>query len=126
VIVFDRNNPDIMWAGTDGGVYLSTDAGGTWVSRSAGLAITQFYPGVSVHPQGTRISGGSQDNGTHVFSGSLFWDAFIGADGGYTAINYRDPTIQWARRSGRSPRAPSATSSAATSPETNGGTPASI
>ena len=95
VIVFDRNNPDIMWAGTDGGVYLSTDAGGTWVSRSAGLAITQFYPGVSVHPQGTRISGGSQDNGTHVFSGSLFWDEFIGADGGYTAINYRDPTIQW-------------------------------
>jgi hypothetical protein len=95
VIVFDRNNPDIMWAGTDGGVYLSTDAGGSWFSRSAGLSVTQFYPGVSVHPQGTRIAGGSQDNGTHVFSGSLFWDAFIGADGGYTAINYRDPTIQW-------------------------------
>jgi len=95
VIVFDRNNPDIMWAGTDGGVYLSTDAGGSWVSRSAGLSITQFYPGVSVHPQGTRIAGGSQDNGTNTFSGSLFWDAFIGADGGYTAINYRDPSIQW-------------------------------
>ena len=95
VIVFDRNNPDIMWAGTDGGVYLSTDGGGSWVSRSAGLSITQFYPGVSVHPQGTRIAGGSQDNGTHVFSGSLFWDAFLGADGGYTAINYHDPSIQW-------------------------------
>jgi hypothetical protein len=95
VIVFDRNNPDIVWAGTDGGVYLSTDAGGSWVSRSAGLSITQFYPGVSVHPQGTRIAGGTQDNGTNTFSGSLFWDAFIGADGGYTAINYRDPSIQW-------------------------------
>ena len=95
VIVFDPNNPDIMWAGTDGGVYLSTDAGGTWTSRSAGLAITQFYPGVSVHPQGTRIAGGTQDNGTQVFSGTPFWDAFLGADGGYTAINYRDPSIQW-------------------------------
>jgi hypothetical protein len=95
VIVFDPNNPDLMWAGTDGGVYLSTDAGESWVSRSAGLAITQFYPGVSVHPQGTRIAGGSQDNGTHVFSGSPFWDVFSGGDGGYTAINYLDPSIQW-------------------------------
>lgn len=94
-IVFDPSNPDIMWAGTDGGVYLSTDAGETWFTRSAGLAITQFYPGVSVHPQGTRIAGGSQDNGTHVFSGTPFWDAFSGGDGGYTAINYLDPSIQW-------------------------------
>ena len=95
VLVFDPTNPDILWAGTDGGVYLSTDAGGSWVSRSAGLAITQFYPGVAIHPQTTRIAGGSQDNGTHVFSGSLFWDSFSGGDGGYTAINYRDPNIQW-------------------------------
>ena len=76
VIVFDPNDPTILWAGTDGGVYLSTDGGDSWSSRSAGLAITQFYPGVSVHPQGTRISGGSQDNGTHVFTGTPFWDAF--------------------------------------------------
>ena len=95
VLVFDPVNPDILWAGTDGGVYLSTDAGDTWVSRSAGLAITQFYPGISIHPQATRVAGGSQDNGTHTYSGSLFWDSFSGGDGGYTAINYRDPSIQW-------------------------------
>jgi len=95
VLVFDPVNPDILWAGTDGGVYLSTDAGDSWVSRSAGLAITQFYPGISVHPQATRVAGGSQDNGTHTYSGSLFWDSFSPGDGGYTAINYRDPNIQW-------------------------------
>lgn len=95
VIVFDPNNPDIMWVGCDGGVYVSNDAGSTFTSRSAGLAITQFYPGVSVHPQGTRIAGGSQDNGTHVFSGTPFWDNFSGGDGGYTAINYKDPSVQW-------------------------------
>jgi hypothetical protein len=95
VIVFDPNDPTILWAGTDGGVYLSTDGGDSWSSRSAGLAITQFYPGISVHPQGTRISGGSQDNGTHVFTGTPFWDAFIGGDGGYTAINYANPNIHW-------------------------------
>jgi photosystem II stability/assembly factor-like uncharacterized protein len=96
VIVFDPNDPTILWAGTDGGVYLSTDGGDSWSSRSAGLAITQFYPGVSVNPQGTRISGGSQDNGTHVFTGTPFWDAFLGGDGGYTAINYLNPNVHWA------------------------------
>jgi len=95
VIVLDPNDPTILWAGTDGGVYLSTDGGDSWSSRSAGLAITQFYPGIAVHPQGTRISGGSQDNGTHVFTGTPFWDAFIGGDGGYTAINYANPNIHW-------------------------------
>jgi len=95
VIVFDPNDPTILWAGTDGGVYLSTDGGDSWSARSAGLAITQFYPGISVHPQGTRISGGSQDNGTHVFTGTPFWDAFIGGDGGYTAINYLNPNVHW-------------------------------
>lgn len=95
VIVFDPNDPDIMWVGCDGGVYVSSDAGATFTSRSAGLAITQFYPGVAVHPQGTRITGGSQDNGTHVFSGTPFWDNFSGGDGGYTAINYKDPSVEW-------------------------------
>lgn len=95
VLVYDRNDPSVMWAGTDGGVYYSADRGATWVSRSAGLSITQFYPGVSVNPLGTRIAGGSQDNGTHVYSGTPFWDVFSGGDGGYTAINYKDPNIQW-------------------------------
>jgi hypothetical protein len=95
VLVFDPNNPDIIWVGTDGGVYLSTDAGDTWTSRNNGMSITQFYPGVSIHPQMTRIAGGTQDNGTHTYSGSLFWEAYSGGDGGYTAINFKDPTIQW-------------------------------
>lgn len=95
VIAFDPNDPTVLWAGTDGGVYISTDGGDSWSSRSAGLSITQFYPGVSVNPQGSRISGGSQDNGTHVFSGTPFWDAFLGGDGGYTAINYANPDVHW-------------------------------
>lgn len=95
VIAFDPNDPDIMWVGCDGGVYVSKDAGATFISRSAGLAVTQFYPGITVNPQGTRIAGGSQDNGTHVFSGTPFWDNFIGGDGGYTAINYKNPSVEW-------------------------------
>jgi hypothetical protein len=38
-------NPDILYAGTDGGVFISTDAG-DMDECSAGLTITQYYPGI--------------------------------------------------------------------------------
>jgi len=95
-IVFDRFNADVVWAGTDGGVFLSTDGGASWLSRNAGLSITQYYPGIAVDPVTGRIIGGAQDNGTTLYSGSLFWDGYAATgDGGYNAINYRNPSIQW-------------------------------
>jgi hypothetical protein len=95
-LTIDPLNPDVLYAGTDGGIFVSTDAGETWTSRNAGLTIAQYYPGVSVNPQGTVITGGTQDNGTEIFSGSPYWDGLLSGDGGYTAINYKDPTITWA------------------------------
>jgi hypothetical protein len=92
-IVVDPRNPDILYAGTDGGVFVSTDAGDTWTSRNAGLSITQYYPGISVSPDGSKVMGGSQDNGTHTYTGSPQWNGFAGGDGGYTAINYSNPSI---------------------------------
>jgi hypothetical protein len=92
-ITIDPRNPDILYAGTDGGVFVSTDNGNNWVSRNAGLTVTQYYPGISAAPNGSEVLGGSQDNGTHVFTGSLFWNGFLGGDGGYTAINYSNPDI---------------------------------
>ena len=92
-IVVDPRNPDILYAGTDGGVFVSTDAGDIWSSRNAGLSITQYYPGISVSPDGAKVMGGSQDNGTQVFSGSPVWNSFTGGDGGYTVINYSNPSI---------------------------------
>ncbi|MEO8623821.1 MAG: dockerin type I domain-containing protein, partial [bacterium] len=104
-IVVDPLNPDILYAGTDGGVFVSTDAGDTWTSRNAGLAITQYYPGIAISPDGAKIMGGSQDNGTHTYTGSPLWNGFAGGDGGYTAINYTNPTIvygeaQWTNGAG--------------------------
>jgi hypothetical protein len=94
-IVIDPRNPDILYAGTDGGVFVSADAGDTWTSKNAGLTIIQYYPGISVSAQGSYIAGGSQDNGTELFSGSQFWDGFNGGDGGYTAIHPTNPVIQY-------------------------------
>jgi photosystem II stability/assembly factor-like uncharacterized protein len=92
-IVIDPVNPDVLYAGTDGGVFKSTDKGDTWTSLNAGLTLTQYYPGISAAPNGSRIAGGSQDNGSHIYTGSLYWNGLTGGDGGYTAINYDNPEI---------------------------------
>jgi photosystem II stability/assembly factor-like uncharacterized protein len=95
-VVVDPVNPDILYAGTDGGIFVSTDRGDTWASRNEGLTITQYYPGISASPNGALIMGGSQDNGTHLFTGSSYWNGVFDGDGGYTAINYADPTVRYA------------------------------
>ena len=93
-IAFSPKDPDQMYAGTDGGVYVSYDAGRTWRAQNNGLAIAQFYPGISAHPSGQWIFGGLQDNQAAYFSGSTVWNNFASmGDGGYTVVNYKDPSI---------------------------------
>jgi photosystem II stability/assembly factor-like uncharacterized protein len=85
----------ILYVGNDGGVW-STAANPTsaitWNNLNAQLSITQFYPGVSIHPS-TPFSGlaGSQDNDVQQYQGpGVSWvSQEIGCDGGFTAI---DPT----------------------------------
>ena len=70
VIVTAPSNPDVIYAGTDGGISVSTDIGASWTSRSSGLSIAQFYGGISATRDGSKIMGGSQDNGTFIYNGS--------------------------------------------------------
>jgi hypothetical protein len=37
--------------------------------------------------------GGTQDNGTLLYTGSMVWNGFSDGDGGFTAINYNNPSI---------------------------------
>lgn len=83
-----------LYDGNDGGVW-STDTPAsstvTWKNLNASLAITQFYPGLSMHPTDPNVSlGGTQDNGTQLYQGNIRWIQVIGGDGGYTAI---DPSV---------------------------------
>lgn len=95
-ISVDPRDPRILWAGCDGGVFLSTDGGTTWRSRNTNLSISQFYQGISLHPTLPFVAlGGTQDNGTLQWTGSPMWVGRFGGDGGPTAINPQNPNIQW-------------------------------
>jgi len=95
-LAIDRNDPRRIVGGNDGGVFFSSDGGDTWTSRNYGLMITQYYPGIALHPTDPGIVlGGSQDNGSHRSFGMPVWEGITGGDGGFTAINSQNPQIQW-------------------------------
>ena len=92
-LVIDPQNPSVLWAGNDGGMYRSADYGSTWADLNSGLSITQFYPGVSAFPgTGYQLLGGTQDNGTLEYDGSPAWPQVFCCDGGFTAVNFQTPT----------------------------------
>ena len=95
-ITFDPLDPNSIYAGTDGGVYRTSNRGANWVNLNNTLAITQFYNGISLHPTDTlTVIGGTQDNGTLQYSGAPSWSSIIGGDGGFTAINPKTPTFMF-------------------------------
>jgi len=103
-----------MFAGNDGGVWASRDvfrsatAPGNqhWAdlntdtgSANTSLDLTQFYPGISIHPATDQIIyGGTQGNDVQQFSGSLVASGTEACpyDGGYTAIDPQTPSTIYA------------------------------
>lgn len=84
----DPTNPLHLVGGCDGGVFVSNDGGDSWSGRNSGLAIAQFYPGISVHPAlHSYYLGGVQDNGVLVTDGLPLWEGITSGDGGFTAID---------------------------------------
>jgi hypothetical protein len=69
--------------GTDGGIFLSTDAGATWSSdKNNGLQTFLFYSIAGSPAFPNAVYGGAQDNGTRVREGhSTIYNQSIGGDG---------------------------------------------
>ena len=79
VLTFNANRQ--LLVGGDGGLYVNT-SGTTLVPQHTGLPITEFYS-IAAHPaNGLLMAGGTQDNGTVQFQGSLGWYELVGGDGG--------------------------------------------
>jgi uncharacterized protein (TIGR03437 family) len=94
------NDGTKLYVANDGGVYSTTNITGTrvnWTELNDTLSITQFYPGLSIHPVNANISyGGAQDNGTQRFGGVPSWNNVTCGDGGYTAIDAAVPNVVYA------------------------------
>ncbi len=97
VIMVDPNDSRRVFAGSDGGAFLSRDGASSFTSVNAGLATSLHYPGLSVHPtDATGVLTGMQDNGTIIArNGVQQWNGVGGGDGGFTAINPVTPDVYY-------------------------------
>ena len=85
-IHFLRFYDGVLYCGSDGGIYVSTDNAASFSDLTATAQIGQFYR-ISVSKQSSsKIAGGLQDNGGYAFSNNQ-WKNFYGADGMETAID---------------------------------------
>lgn len=95
-IAFHPTNPNIVYFGTDGGIFKTTNGGASFLNCNYGFQTTQFYPGFANSPQDSTIAiGGLQDNGTLKFAGTEYWSDIFINDGGWCAIDPTDKDIMY-------------------------------
>jgi photosystem II stability/assembly factor-like uncharacterized protein len=85
-LVFDAAGK--LLDGDDGGIYrLDNVTPVSWTDLNSNLQTIQFE-GIGLHPTNpNQAIGGSQDNGTEVYSGSKVWTETDGGDGGFAKFS---------------------------------------
>ena len=83
-----HSNPSVVYFGSDGGVWRSSNQGTSWSSiNTAGFNATQFQS-ISLHPSDRNFSiGGTQDNGTPWLHPDTTWTRADFGDGGFALID---------------------------------------
>ncbi|MCB2197864.1 T9SS type A sorting domain-containing protein [bacterium] len=85
-----------LFAGNDGGIYMSPDNGENWTDISYDLAISQAYR-VGIYAGGEEVDwllNGYQDNGTKLKQGDV-WTPVLGGDGMECAIDPLNPNYMY-------------------------------
>ncbi|MBL8189457.1 MAG: hypothetical protein JNK38_15715 [Acidobacteria bacterium] len=108
-----------LFVGNDGGIWRTTNARAQvstgpfaacdarnnkvqWQPLNNGYGVTQFYHG-TVYPDGKTYLGGTQDNGTprgNDTDGPNKWKQIFLADGGYSAVDFLNPTTVYVSTQG--------------------------
>ncbi len=91
-IAFAPGQPHVVFAGSDGGIYRSTNRGNTWTATSAGLAITEIEYLAQDDANPAWLLAGTQDNGSIRYTGSDVWEHVADGDGGDCGVDQTSPT----------------------------------
>lgn len=89
-MTFDPQDPRVVYAGNDGGIFRSPDGGDTWESLNAGLAISEVEYLAQRPDETDWLLGGLQDNGTVRRQGGEWTQVALG-DGGDCGTNMENP-----------------------------------
>ena len=94
-LVHTPGDPNELWCGCDGGVFLNRDVRGTgeFVSQNSDLACLccNF---IGQHPTDPNIIfTGLQDNGTARTASGPIWTHVLHGDGGYCVVNWANPNL---------------------------------
>jgi photosystem II stability/assembly factor-like uncharacterized protein len=100
-IEFDPSNSSTVYIACDGGMYKSTNSGGSFSRINGGLQAVQFYASFAVSPTNPSLMiGGLQDNGVVRYNGTG-WTSVLGGDGGPCAFHPTNPNIVFASNDAR-------------------------
>lgn len=74
-LTIDPNNPDIVWAGTQGvrGIYRSTDGGRTWEKRVTGIREGITIRGLAVEPGNSDVIYAAGEVSSWIWAGRSQW-----------------------------------------------------
>ena len=90
-LTVDPKHPDIIYAGSDGGLFRSPDRGISWQPLNDGLGITEIEYLAQDSSSATWLLCGTQDNGSLRWSGPLGWEHVADGDGGDCTVDEAHP-----------------------------------
>jgi uncharacterized protein (TIGR03437 family) len=95
-LVFDPIDPTTLYVLGDSGVYRSSDSGRTFTSLNQTLGVG-LLQSVALHPTNPGLAvGGTQDNGTVLYTGSLRWEQARAGDSGLVFYDRANPQTVYA------------------------------
>lgn len=91
---FHPNANGTQFVTNDGGIYKSTNGGGSWIDITNGMQISEMYRIAASQSTSNKVLCGLQDNGSKYLAGTN-WSDVTGGDGTDCAIDYTNDNIQY-------------------------------